>query len=290
MKSIDQHCQRGQESPGFTRAELVVVIAMLALLALTALTSLAKPQPNFKAALCQHNLKQLAAAWLMYPEDNRGNLVPNFGGVYVPANGQAGWATGWLDWSPASDNTNILFLINPRYAALAPYVKGAAGLFKCPADEYLSPTQRARGWTQRARSYSINAYVGENSTSGQPQIGPIDYSMYKQTRKLSEFRFPSPAEVALVMDEHPDSMNDPVFWAPSSRDNWTDFPTTAHVGAAGVAFADGHTEEQKWKGALITGMPARVRFYSYNNFGVTSNDPDTAWMSYHTPRVSSQSY
>ena len=291
MKSVDPNCQRGQESSGFTRAELVVVIAMLAMLALTALTSLAKTQPNFKAALCRHNLKQLAAAWLMYPEDNRGSLVPNFGGGYVPTGtGQAGWATGWLDWSLATANTNVLFLVDARYAALAPYLKGATNLFKCPADDYLSPTQQARGWRQRARSYSINAYVGENQVIGQTPTTSGDYAMYKQIKKLSEFRFPSPAEVVLVMDEHPDSINDPVFWSPSPRNNWPDIPATYHDGAAGIAFADGHTAEQKWKGALTTGTPVRVRFYSYNNFGVTSDDPDTAWMSYHTPRVSSQSY
>lgn len=291
MKSVDPNCQRGQESSGFTRVELVVVITILAMLALTVLTSLAKTQPNFKAALCRHNLKQLAAAWLMYPEDNRGSLVPNFGGGYVPTGtGQAGWATGWLDWSLATANTNVLFLVDARYAALAPYLKGATNLFKCPADDYLSPTQQARGWRQRARSYSINAYVGENQVIGQTPTTSGDYAMYKQIKKLSEFRFPSPAEVALIIDEHPDSINDPTFWGPAPRNNWPDVPATYHDGAAGIAFADGHTEEHKWEAALTTGISTRVRFLYNNNLSVPANDPDTAWMSYHTPRVSSLSY
>lgn len=268
----------------------MAMMLALAILALTVLPVLARTQPNAKAALCRHNLKQLGAAWQMYPEDNNGRIVPNFGGGYVPSiNGQAGWATGWLDWTAATANTNVLLLIDKRYAALAPYLNGASNLFKCPADNYLSSSQRSRGWTRRVRSYSVNAYVGENTPPGQPG-GPGSHGMYKQTKKVSEFHFPAPAEVAVFIDEHPDSMNDPIFWSPNSAANFPDFPATYHDGAAVIAFADGHTDEHKWTGSMTTGQVTRVSYISRNNHVVPVGDPDLSWMSYHTPRVSAVSY
>jgi prepilin-type processing-associated H-X9-DG protein len=114
--------------------------------------------------------------------------------------------------------------------------------------------------------------------------------MYKQIKKVSEFRFPSPAEVAVFIDEHPDSMNDPIFWSPNSAVNFPDFPANYHDGAAVIAFADGHTEEHKWIGSMTTGQVTRVNYNARNNYGVSAGDSDLSWMSYHTPRVSSLSY
>jgi prepilin-type N-terminal cleavage/methylation domain-containing protein/prepilin-type processing-associated H-X9-DG protein len=292
MNSQPHTAQAEQKTPaGFTLTELLVVMVVLAILALMVLPVFARTQPNLKAAQCRHNLKQLITAWQMYPEDYSGTIVPNFGGSYVPTvNGPAGWATGWLDWSTSQDNTNVLFLIEQRYAALAPYVQGATNLFKCPADDYVSPLQQARGWTRRVRSYSVNAYVGENVPPGQSPSGPNNYVMYKQIRKVSEFFYPTPAGVALFIDEHPDSMNDPMFWSPNLANNWPDFPATYHDGAAAFAFADGHTEEHKWKGSLTAGRATRVSYLNLNNYPAPAGDPDLSWMSYHTPRVSNQSY
>jgi len=278
-----------EASAGFTLTELIVAIVAVAVLSLTILPALARTQPNMKAAQCRHNLKQLITAWQMYPEEYHGRIVPNFGGGYVPSgNSPVGWATGWLDWTSSNQNTNLLYLIDARYAALAPYVHGASNLFKCPADDHLSSLQRALGWTRRVRSYSVNAYIGENAPTGQPPGG--NYTMYKQIKKVSEFRFPTPVDVAVFIDEHPDSMNDPIFWSPDQSNNFPDFPATYHDGAAVFAFADGHTEEHKWKGSLTTGQATRVRFVNFNNYPAPLGDPDISWMSYHTPRVSSQSY
>jgi prepilin-type processing-associated H-X9-DG protein len=226
----------------------------------------------------------------MYPEEYNGRIVANFQGGYTPpGNGSlAGWATGWLDWSSSTQNTNLLYLTDPRYAALAAYINRATNLFKCPADNHLSALQRALGWTRRVRSYSVNAYVGENVPPGQSSTGPN--AMYKQIKKVSEFRFPTPAEVAVFIDEHPDSMNDPVFWSPNNGENFPDFPATYHDGAAVISFADGHTEQHQWKGSLTTGNATRVHYLNFNNYPAPAGDPDIAWMSYHTPRVSSQSF
>jgi prepilin-type processing-associated H-X9-DG protein len=58
----------------------------------------------------------------------------------------------------------------------------------------------------------------------------------------------------VFLDEHPDSINDGYF-LPSSANHlfgtghtWEDIPASYHAGAAGFAFADGHSEIHKWKG------------------------------------------
>jgi prepilin-type processing-associated H-X9-DG protein len=216
----------------------------------------------------------------MYPEEHNGIIVLNsYGGAIPPP--VTGWASGWLDWTSSTQNTNVLYLIDARYALLASYVHGASNFFKCPADDYRSTAQRALGWS-RVRSYSVNIYIGEGNAPNDP--------IYKHVRKVSEFLYPPPTQAAVFLDEHPDTINDPAFLCPQQT-NWPDVPATYHDGGAVVAFADGHTEEHKWKGSLTTGQVAHVNSnYSFNNYPAPAGDQDISWMSYHTPRVSSQSY
>ncbi|MCW5551931.1 MAG: hypothetical protein KIS67_07155 [Verrucomicrobiae bacterium] len=275
----------GRTSAAFTFTELLVVVGVLAMLALTMIPALARSQPHSRTTLCQHNLRQLAVAWQMYAEDYHGRIVSNVHGGYIPAPTElAGWVTGWLDWSTSSQNTNVSFLIEARYSALASYLHRSSNLFKCPADQYLSPAQMARGWHQRVRSYSANIYIGEGNASTVP-TSPI----YKQIRKTSEFLYPSPAQSWVYLEEHPDSINDPAFFSPDQT-TWIDWPATYHNGAAGLAFADGHTELRKWRGSLATGPATRVTYMFSLLPPVPAGDQDISWMSYRTPRISALSY
>ena len=271
----------------FTLTELLVVTGVLAILVLTVLPALARSHPTTKSALCQHNLRQLAVAWQTYAEDYSGKIVPNnHSGLVLPPPPapSASWASGSLDWSVNTDNTNILRLIDARYALLGPYVGGASNTFKCPADTYLSVAQKARGWLQRVRSYSANIYIGEGNASN----GPFD-PIYRQVRKISEFRYPPPAQAWLYVEEHPDSINDPAFFSPQQA-TWIDWPATYHNGAANFAFSDGHTETRKWRGSLAAGLATRVSF-TFSSFPpVPAGDADISWMSFRTPRIFSLSY
>jgi len=57
----------------------------------------------------------------------------------------------------------------------------------------------------------------------------------------------------VVIDEHPDSINDGYFLnnpgLMSTGDTWGDVPASYHNGACGISFADGHSEIHKWIGA-----------------------------------------
>jgi prepilin-type processing-associated H-X9-DG protein/prepilin-type N-terminal cleavage/methylation domain-containing protein len=274
-------------SDGFTLTELLAVLGVLVILLVTVLPALGRSQLHSRAAQCQHNLKQLAVAWQTYAEDNGGRIVPNNHGGDI-SGGPASiknWARGWLDWGTSTDNTNVLLLIDARYALLASYVGGESNLFKCPADQYLSLQQRARGWAQRVRSYSANIYIGEgNGTT----TGP-NYPIYKHVKKTSEFLYPPPAQAWVYLEEHPDSINDPAFFSPGPG-TWIDWPVTYHNGAANFAFSDGHTESRKWRGSLSVGSVTRVN-YTYSGPPPTPlNDQDVSWMSFRTPRVTAFSY
>src|SRR5262245_22729118 len=130
----------------FTLLELVVVIAVLSLIAATFLPSLSNGESRSPAFECLNHHRQLCNAWRMYAEDNSDRLVVNLhggaaqGGAGDPTFGM-GWVEGWLDWTLRTDNTNVAFLINPKYARLASYVKGATNVFKCPEDRFIALVQ-----------------------------------------------------------------------------------------------------------------------------------------------------
>jgi prepilin-type processing-associated H-X9-DG protein len=271
MKSSNakSRCDARRAAAAFTLVELFVVVVVLALLAMCVLPALARAKPDARAFHCLNNHRQLVRAWRMYADDNNDRLVMNFHGGDAQG-GAAGldplkspWACGWLDQSTSTDNTNILFLIQDKYARLAKYFGKDKTILKCPADEYLSSVQRSRGWTARVRSISCNMGIGE----GNAETGPWD-GIYKHIKKTGEFIYPGPAETWVYVDEDPFSINDPGFYNPSST-GWVDQPASYHGGAAGCAFADGHVEIHKWERSL---------------------DSDIHWMSYHGGRVSDASY
>src|SRR5438874_6944065 len=201
--------QRADESTAesaFTLIDLLLILAALGVLGCTLLVAAPRLRVDAQKILCLNEKRQLCAAWRFYADDNAGKLVPNVhgGSTVGGGSGPTAWVTGWLDWSTATDNTNVALLVDQRYAILAPYLNRATNLFKCPADKYLSGVQAARGWTQRVRSVAASVGIGE----GNAQTGPW-VTIYKQIKKLSDFLYPLPAETYVFLDEHPDSINDP---------------------------------------------------------------------------------
>ncbi len=218
------------------------------------------------------NLRRLSAAWLLYADDSGGKLVGNYHGGFVPEPDarERPWATGWLDWDIRTDNTNTTYLTEPRYAALAPYLGGDPTVYKCPSDNCLSPKQAAQGWSARVRSYSLNCLLGQ----GNQDLGPLNPN-YWLSRSLSDFGRVSPGQIFTFLDEHPDSLNDGLFWIPNSNGNWVDFPGSLHDGAAWFSYADGHVALRRWN-SPPTVQP--VSFSNRNNVSVPANDPDLLWV------------
>jgi prepilin-type processing-associated H-X9-DG protein len=242
-----------------------------------------------------NNTKQLMLANHLYQGDNQDFFPMAFHGGYQPTANDPNkpWVTGWLDWSVSTDNTNEIFLLDQRYAVLANYFGKQKNVYKCPADSYTSAPQRQRGWSSRSRSVSGNIYVGKGNGwangPGYSAGGPNNLSVYKGASRASDLTIPGPAQTWVYMDEHPDSINDAGAFPPNTPTNIPDAPATYHNGAAGFAFADGHSEIHKWKGRTMTGLRLKgVRFVAENNFACAAGDPDVYWYSYVSPRLTTR--
>lgn len=283
--SARQTASRPRE--GFTAIELLALLAVVCLLAMAAAPALSRTKPNNRSVQCLNNMRAMIAGWQMYAQDNSDRMVTQVhggtaqGGIGDPTYGVS-WVEGWLDWTTATDNTNVALLVGERYAKLAKYVRDPA-TYKCPADVYVSPIQIARGWTQRARSYSGNIYMGEGNAESGP-VAPI----YKHVRKTTDILFPTPSEAWVFLQEHPDSMNDPAFFSPQQT-QWVDVPALVHNGATPFALADGHAEMHQWQSSIIRSAAVNVTYQTIFVAG-PSGDADIHWMAWRTPRINRTSY
>ena len=258
--------QTPKRPQGFTLIELLVVIAIIAILAGMLLPALAKAKGRAHAVACMSNTKQIMIGWLLFTGDNGDEIPPK-----IVAN--------TVDWGLSESNTNSAQLVNSD-STLGPYVR-SPGVYKCPADNYLSTVQRGAGWSHRVLSISANAALG-----GDPDIAnEIPGRVYSKTfKRLS--RIARPSMVFVTLDEHPDSINDAVFHTVAGRARanavFRDLPASYHYGGgANFSFVDGHSEIHKWQDKARTVRP--ITFTDMAERLNVPGSPDYEWINDRLP-------
>src|SRR5947209_465556 len=175
----------------FTLIELLVVIAIIAILAALLLPALSRAKQHAYRVVCLNNTRQLTQAWACYATDN-GDWCPR-NGFWDNRFAQLGttiydmpglWEQAKMTWTDWQGNTNVTLL---RNGLLGPYTAATRGIYRCPADRFLSQVQRDLGWTERMLSYAMNAFVSDvqsywawNDYEGWEQ----NYRLFRKTSDL----------------------------------------------------------------------------------------------------------
>ncbi|MBN9690200.1 MAG: type II secretion system protein [Verrucomicrobia bacterium] len=261
----------GQRRRGFTLIELLVVIAIIAILAGMLLPGLAKAKAKATGIQCMNNGHQLMIAWRLYVDDSQDRLPQSYG--------PNEWVHGSLNFDP-SNRSNWDVEQDIKKGLLWPYCGKNAAVFKCPADFSTVTVKGAK--LSRVRSMAMNGWIDSTDVQG---FG-TGFRIYK---KFSDFLEPGPSMTWVFMDEREDSINDGEMIVgmsgyPDKPTQWkiVDYPASYHHRAAGLAFADGHSEIKRWLDKRT--MPVLKRGTEIPLNVNSPNNVDVFWMMERTTR------
>jgi prepilin-type N-terminal cleavage/methylation domain-containing protein/prepilin-type processing-associated H-X9-DG protein len=258
---------------GFTLIELLVVIAIIAILAGMLLPALGKAKSKTKGISCMNNTRQMMLGWRLYSEDFDDVLLASLDMNPNPYR-RVRWVNGNLDYTSSRSNWDPE--VDIAKSPLMPYLGGRNfSIWKCPSD--VGMVKDAKGQrVPRVRSNSMSQVFDNGSW-----LPPSNWRIYQ---KMGDIMIPTKTWV--LIDEHPDSINDAACAVQMAKPGATsaqiiDFPASYHNGAAGLAYADGHSEIHKWLGNKIK---APVKYNSSLTLNVPAGDSvrDIIWWSENT--------
>jgi len=208
---------------GFTLIELLVVIAVIAVLAGILFPVFAQAQKTAKQARCLSSLKQIAAAWTLYSNDNDGRACPSY--YSTPE-----WSHAW-DFSYGG---------TPRRhtdGLLGPYARNGQ-IKSCPSF-------KGEAWDRPYTGYAYNAtYIGGDSRMvfktcvfTRPPCAVSRISRPSATVVFADAGFQDGGVVSA--HNYLRAPGDALFDAGTVH--------FRHSGAASVAYADGHVRAERKK-------------------------------------------
>ncbi len=290
MKTYLTHSPARSGRRGFTLIELLVVIAIIAILAGMLLPALSKAKAKATGIGCMNNTKQLMLAWSMYVGDSNERLPFAYAQEGNPThpNYKYAWVHGIMDYTAGNrDNWDITNTL--AAGIIYPYTGNSPAIYKCPADRAtVKPSSGPyAGQTRpRLRSLSMNSWCGMNE-GVHTWFGGPEFRAYL---KSSDFVNPGPAQTWVLIDEHPDSINDGFFcidmngYPTPANTKLPDVPSSTHNNACGISYADGHSEIKKW----LDPRTAPKVAYKANNpamgTAIQPNNKDVIWLWERTTR------
>ncbi len=263
----------GCRASGFTLIELLVVVAIIAILAGLLLPVLGKAKARAAAISCLSNLKQLQTCWNLYTQDSHDYIPGNVWQQEAADDADfVNWVSGQINGMQAnvSDNTNSVILLNPKYSSLGQYAQSAA-IFRCPTSKIKA--KEGGEFFPLARTYSMSGWLGYTNT-----VWNTGYQMFT---KMSDLTKMSPSDLLVFVDERDDSVDDGYLAIEMQTSEIVNLPSTFHVGAGGVTFADGHAEIHQWRSPALQKAQQIVQTVKYGFVTCAANDPGMIWLRLH---------
>ena len=242
---------------GFTLVELLVVIAIIALLMAILMPALNRARELGRRAVCLGNPKQLALAWVMYADENDGDLVNGMLGVdrTNPADPSVIWEEAWVGivdggWSERQQINGSNIDEGIKNGALWDYAKNPK-VFRCPS-----------GQVGEMVNYAIvDAMNGVDQTNTkQDQVWANNRGDLSKTQK--QLLFLDIGEVR--------SSSYHVYY---HQGIWASPPSVRHRDGVTVSYADAHSVYIKWKGYNPQDPPRSTVWAGRNN--ISDYDPQT---------------